>query len=68
MTQVTQLIIKPSGSQQTRNLVLAIIDIAKKREASAETMRHIQALAAEAIAMMDDSRQQSGKGTKRRGF
>lgn len=67
MTQVTQLIIKPSQSRQTKNLVLAIIDIAKKREASPEAMTHIRNLAVEAIAMMDAAEREA-KPQKKGGF
>ena len=51
MTQVTQLIIRPS-QDQTRNLVLAIIDVARKQPASHETLTHIRTLATEAIDLM----------------
>ena len=65
MTQVTQLIIPPS-KQHTRNLIKAIFDVATKRPASQETMKHIQTLATEAIATMDCSRPRSDKGGKKR--
>lgn len=67
MTQVTQLIIPPSSDRQISNLIRGIIDITKKRPATAETISHIQTLAAEAIAMMD-SRNQPASGKKRGGF
>lgn len=67
MTQVTQLIIPPSSDRQISNLIRGIVDIATKRPANAETLKHIQMLAAEAIAMMD-SRQQPVSGKKRGGF
>lgn len=51
MTQVTRLIIRPS-QDQARNLVLAIIDVARKQPASHETLTHIRTLAAEAIDLM----------------
>lgn len=57
MTQVTQLIIAPSSDRQISNLIRGIIDITKKCPATAETISHIQTLAAEAIAMMDSSQQ-----------
>lgn len=60
MTQVTQLIISPSSDRQISNLIRGIIDITNKRPATAETIHHIQSLAAEAISMMD-SRQQPVK-------
>lgn len=61
MTQVTQLIIPPS-KQHTRNLIKAIFDVATKRPASQETLKHIQTLAAEAIDTMNCSRQQHDEG------
>lgn len=64
MTQVTQLIIRPT-QDQTRNLVRAIIDIAKKQPPSHESLLHIRTLAAEALDMMSDSR--SDKSGKKRG-
>lgn len=63
MTQVTQLISRPT-QEQTRNLVRAIIDIAKKQPPSHEALMHIRTLAAEALDMMSDSR--SDKGGKKR--
>lgn len=51
MTQVTQLIIRPS-QDQTRNLLLAIIDIARKQPPSHEILTHIRTLAAEADDLM----------------
>jgi len=66
MTQVTQLIIRPS-QDQTRNLVLAIIDVARKQPASQDTLVHIRTLAAEALDMMSDSRSDKG-GKKKGGF
>ncbi|WP_205950267.1 hypothetical protein [Pantoea stewartii] len=67
MTQVTQLIIAPSNDRQISNLIRGIIDITKKQPATVETISHIQALAAEAIAMMD-SRQQPVKPKRGGGF
>lgn len=67
MTQVTQLIIPPSSDRQISNLIRGIVDIATKRPANAETLKHIHTLAAEAIAMMD-SRQQPASVKKRGGF
>ncbi|WP_432372800.1 hypothetical protein ACRPHP_07170 [Pantoea allii] len=67
MTQVTQLIIAPSSDRQISNLIRGIVDVARKRPATAETLKHIQALASEAIAMMD-SRNQPASGKKRGGF
>ncbi|MCG7388782.1 hypothetical protein [Pantoea sp. ACRSB] len=64
MTQVTQLIIRPT-QDQTRNLVRAIIDIAKKQPPSHEALMHIRTLATEALDMMSDSR--SDKGGKKGG-
>jgi len=54
MTQVIQMVIKEPALKQARNLTLAIIDIARKREASAESLSAIQMLAVEAIATMDE--------------
>jgi len=51
MTQVTQLIIRPS-QDQTRNLLLAIIDVARKQPASQDTLAHIRTLASEAVDLM----------------
>ncbi|MCX2192060.1 hypothetical protein ABEH29_07460 [Pantoea agglomerans] len=45
MTQVTQLVITPSLMQQARNIQLAIIDLAKKRNLKPEQFRaHLQAI------------------------
>ena len=55
MTQVTQLIIRPA-QDQTRNLVLAIINVARKQPASQDTLAHIRTLAKEAIDLMSCSR------------
>jgi len=57
MTQVTQLIIAPSSDRQISNLIRGIVDIATKRPANAESLKQIQTLAAEAIAMMDSRKQ-----------
>lgn len=54
MTQVIQMVIRQPALKQARNLTLAIIDIARKREASAESLSAIQMLAVEAIATMDE--------------
>ncbi|WP_439212520.1 hypothetical protein [Duffyella gerundensis] len=54
MTQVIQMVIEQPAMRQARNLTLAIIDIARKREASAESLSAIQMLAVEAIATMDE--------------
>lgn len=54
MTQVTQLIIRPS-QDQTRNLVLAIIDVSRKQPASQDTLTHIRTLATEVLDLMGDS-------------
>jgi len=64
MTQVTQLIIPPSTDRQISNLIRGIVDIATKRPANAESLKHIQTLAAEAIAMMDSRQQRGRKCTK----
>jgi len=66
MTQVTQLIIRPTQDQAC-NLVRAIIDIAKKQPPSHEALLHIRTLAAEALDMMSDSRSDNG-GKKGGGF
>ena len=55
MTQVTQLIIRPS-QDQTRNLVLAIIDVARKQPASQDTLVHIRTLAAETLDLMGEAK------------
>ncbi|MGG6193023.1 hypothetical protein ACQV2B_02850 [Pantoea allii] len=67
MTHVTQLIIAPSSDRQISNLIRGIVDVARKRPATAETLKHIQTLASEAIAMMD-SRQQPVKPKREGGF
>lgn len=54
MTQVIQMVIRQPALKQARNLTLAIIDIARKREVSAESLSAIQMLAVEAIATMDE--------------
>ena len=66
MTQVTQLIIR-SSQDQTRNLIRAIHDIAKKQPPTHETLVHIRTLAAEAIDLMSDFRSDKG-GKKGGGF
>lgn len=59
MTQVTQLVITPPLMCQARNLQLAIIDLAKKRELKPEQFRaHLNAidmLAREAHDLMVDA-------------
>ncbi|KAF6676826.1 hypothetical protein HFD87_10150 [Pantoea sp. EKM21T] len=45
MTQVTQLVITPPLMRQARNLQLAIIDLAKKRDLKPEQFRaHLNAI------------------------
>jgi hypothetical protein len=74
MTQVTQLIINTPLMRQARNLQLAIIDLAKKRDLKPEQFRaHLHAidmLAREAHDLIVDAEdeQQSAKGQKRGGF
>lgn len=52
MTQVTQLVITPPLMRQARNMTLAIIDLAKKRDLTPEQFRYrlhaIEMLAREA--------------------
>jgi len=55
MTQVTQLINRPS-QDHTRNLVLAIIDVARKQPASHETLTHIRTLATEALDLLSETK------------
>jgi len=55
MTQVTQLIIRPS-QDQTRNLVLAIIDVARKQSASQDTLSHIRTLATEVLDLLVEAK------------
>lgn len=64
MTQVIQMVIRQPALKQTRNLTLAIIDIARKREASAESLSAIQMLAVEAIASMDELPNQTLKSNQ----
>ncbi|WP_264289127.1 hypothetical protein [Duffyella gerundensis] len=64
MTQVIQMAIRQPALKQTRNLTLAIIDIARKREASAESLSAIQMLAVEAIASMDELPNQTLKSNQ----
>ncbi|POW56418.1 hypothetical protein C3408_13230 [Candidatus Pantoea alvi] len=61
MTQVTQLIIRPPQNQ-AHNLVLAIIDVARKQPASYETLTHIRTLATEALDLMSDSNGKQKRG------
>lgn len=45
MTQVTQLVVTPPLMRQARNLQLAIIDLAKKRDLKPEQLRtHLHAI------------------------
>lgn len=45
MTQVTQLVITPPLMRQARNIQLAIIDLAKKRDLTPEQFRaHLNAI------------------------
>lgn len=55
MTQVTHLIIRPT-QDQTRNLVRAIIDIAKKQPPSHEALLHIRTLATEALDLLSEAK------------
>ncbi|MGV2880154.1 hypothetical protein D9O29_08735 [Pantoea vagans] len=59
MTQVTQLVITPPLMRQARNIQLAIIDLAKKRDLKPEQFRaHLNAidmLAREAHDLMVDA-------------
>jgi len=64
MTQVIQMVIRQPALKQARNLTLAIIDIARKREASAESLSAIQMLAVEAIATMDELAKQTLKSNQ----
>ncbi|MEN4767302.1 hypothetical protein [Duffyella gerundensis] len=64
MTQVIQMVIRQPALNQARNLTLAIIDIARKREASAESLNAIQMLAVEAIATMDELAKQTLKSNQ----
>lgn len=64
MTQVIQMAIRQPALNQARNLTLAIIDIARKREASAESLSAIQMLAVEAIATMDELAKQTLKSNQ----
>jgi len=73
MTQVTQLVITPPLMSQARNLQLAIIDLAKKRDLKPEQFRaHLNAidmLAREAHDLIVDAEfeHQPAKGQKRGG-
>lgn len=64
MTQVIQMVIRQPALKQARNLTLAIIDIARKREASAESLSAIQMLAVEAIATMEELAKQTLKSNQ----
>jgi hypothetical protein len=64
MTQVIQMVIRQPALKQTRNLTLAIIDIARKREASAESLSAIQMLAVEVIATIDELANQNLKSNQ----
>lgn len=64
MTQVIQMAIRQPALNQARNLTLAIIDIARKREASAESLSAIQMLAVEAIATIDELAKQTLKSNQ----
>lgn len=74
MTQVTQLVITQPLIRQARNIQLAIIDLAKKRDLKPEQLRaHLNAidmLAREAHDLIVDAKdeQQPAKGQKRGGF
>jgi len=64
MTQVIQMVIRQPALKQARNLTLAIIDIARKREASEESMSAIQMLAVEVIATIDELANQNLKSNQ----
>jgi len=64
MTQVIQKVIRQPALKQARNLTLAIIDIARKREASAESLSAIQMLAVEVIATIDELANQNLKSNQ----
>ena len=64
MTQVIQMVIEQPAMRQARNLTLAIIDIARKREASAESLSAIQMLAVEALATIDELAKQTLKSNQ----
>jgi len=74
MTQVTQLVFPIPLMRQARNLQLAIIDLAKKRDLKPEQFRaHLNAidmLAREAHDLIVDAEfeQEEAKGQKRGGF
>jgi hypothetical protein len=74
MTQVTQLVVPIPLMRQARNLQLAIIDLAKKRDLKPEQFRaHLNAinmLAREAHDLIVDAEfeQEEAKGQKRGGF
>ncbi len=73
MTQVTQLVITQPLMRQARNIQLAIIDLAKKRDLKPEQFRaHLNAidmLAREAHDLMVDAEdeRQPAKGNERGG-
>jgi len=64
MTQVIQMVIRQPALKQARNLTLAIIGIARKREASAESLSAIQMLAVEALATIDELAKQTLKSNQ----
>lgn len=74
MKQATQLVITLPLMRQARNLQLAIIDLAKRRDLTPEQFRaHLKAidmLAREAHDLLVDAEdeQQPAKGQKRGGF
>lgn len=73
MTQVTHLVITPPLMRQARNLQLAIIDLAKKRDLKPEQFRaHLNAIdmrAREARDLIVDAEfEPEEKGQKRGGF
>lgn len=74
MTQVTQLVVPIPLMRQARNLQLAIIDLAKKRDLKPEQFRaHLNAidmLAREAHDLIVDAEfeQEEAKSQKRGGF
>lgn len=73
MTQVIQLVIETPLMKQARNMTLAIIDLAKKRDLTPEQYRDrmhtIDMLAREAHdTIVDAEFEQEDKGQKRGGF
>ncbi|MFL6615974.1 MAG: hypothetical protein ACJ8LD_19950 [Pantoea agglomerans] len=73
MTQVIQLVITPPLMRHARNMTLAIIDLAKKRDLTPEQFRaHLNAidmLAREAHdTIVDAEFEQEDKGQRRGGF